>query len=148
MTKAVNIRRWLGIVLLVLSPWSAADYLGLTGIGVKDLEVSKAFYTEVLGMQVARTYELGYLNEIVLVYPEGKGGSLVLMNWPNDRERVYDGSDVKLVFEVADPAALIEKIRARGLKIDREAGPIEALPGAIVALARDPDNYVVELLKR
>jgi catechol 2,3-dioxygenase-like lactoylglutathione lyase family enzyme len=135
-------------VLLALAPAALADYLGLTGIGVKDLEKSKAFYHEVLGMQVARTYELGYLNEIVMVYPEGKGGSLVLMNWPNDTERVYDGNNVKLVFEVADPAAIIEKIRSRGLKIDREAGPIEALPGAVVALARDPDNYVVELLKR
>ncbi len=137
-----------GIVLLTLAPWSLADHLGLTGMGVKDLEVSKKFYTEVLGMQVARTYELGYLNEIVLVYPDGKGGALVLMNWPNDKTRVYDGNNIKLVFEVGDPAAIVEKIRARGLKIDREAGPIEALPGAVVALARDPDNYVVELLKR
>lgn len=136
------------VVLLGVAPWSHPDFLGLTGIGVKDLEASKAFYTEVLGMQVARTYELGYLNEIVLVYPEGRGGSLVLMNWPQDKARTYDGANVKLVFEVTDPAAIAGKIRARGLRIDREAGPVESLPGAVIALARDPDNYVIELLKR
>lgn len=44
--------------------------------------------------------------------------------------------------------AVISRIRARGGKIDREAEPIAALPGAIVGLGRDPDNYVVEVLKR
>ena len=42
--------------------------------------------------------------------------------------------------------AVISRIRARGGKIDREAEPIDALPGAIVGLGRDPDNYVVEVL--
>lgn len=147
------LRPLLAVLMLSLASWSHADFLGLTGIGVKDLDASKAFYTEVLGMQVARTYELGYLNEIVLVYPQvegaaARGGSLVLMNWPKDKDRTYDGNNVKLVFEVADPAAIAAKIRARGLKIDREAGPVESLPGAVIAMARDPDNYVIELLKR
>ena len=142
------------ILVLALAPRVQADHLGLTGIGVKDLEVSKSFYVEVLGMQVVRTYALGYINEIVLAYPAApdgtaaRGGSLVLMNWPGDTQRRYDGNDVKLVFEVDDPAAIIARIRARGGQVDREAGPVDALPGAIIAMARDPDNYVIELLRR
>jgi predicted enzyme related to lactoylglutathione lyase len=69
------------------------------------------------------------------------------MNWP-DSDRVYEGDNIKLVFDVDDPAAVIARIRARGGKINREAGPIEALPGAIVGMGRDPDNYVIEVLKR
>ena len=116
------------------------------GIGVADLGVSEEFYRDVLGLQVLRTYELGYLNEIVLGYEHGEGAVVVLMNWP-EQSRSYDGNDVKLVFYVADPAAVIERIRRRGGKIDREATPITALNGRVVGLARDPDNYVVEVVE-
>jgi catechol 2,3-dioxygenase-like lactoylglutathione lyase family enzyme len=122
--------------------------LGATGIGVKDLDVSTRFYQDVLGMKVLRRFELGYLNEVVLGFPEDDGAHLVLMNWPGDATRRYDGNDVKLVFYVHDPAQVIELIRSHGGKIDREAKPIEALNGTVVGLGRDPDNYVIELLAR
>ena len=70
---------------------SGGDYLGAVGIGVSDLEASAAFYSTALGLEVLRTYELGYLDEIVLGYPDGAGTVLVLMNWPGDTERRYDG---------------------------------------------------------
>jgi lactoylglutathione lyase len=139
------------ILLGVACLWSTCgwtDHLGVVGIGVKDLQVSKQFYADVLGLEVLRTYELGYINEIVMGYPDGKGAAVVLMNWPGDTTRQYNGNDVKLVFDVADPAAVAARIRAHGGRIDREAGPVDALPGAIVAMGRDPDNYVIELLKR
>ncbi len=122
--------------------------LGVVGIGVKDLAASKAFYADVLGMQELRRYELGYIEEIVMGYPGDPGTSIVLMHWPSDTSRRYDGNDVKLVFYVDDPKAVIARIRARGLKIDREATPIEVLNGRIVGLGRDPDNYVIEVLAR
>jgi catechol 2,3-dioxygenase-like lactoylglutathione lyase family enzyme len=122
--------------------------LGSVGIGVKDLERSIGFYGDVLGMKVLRRFELGYLNEVVLGFPDGTGANVVLMNWPNDPSRRYDGNDVKLVFYVHDPASVIARIRAQGGHIDREAASIEALNGTVVGLGRDPDNYVVELLGR
>ena len=124
------------------------DMLGAVGIGVKDLAASVAFYSDVLGMQVTRRFELGYINEVVLGFPGGVGTGVVLMNWPNDATRHYDGGDVKLVFYVQDPAAVLARIRARGGRVDREAAPIEALNGTVVGLGRDPDNYVVELVAR
>jgi len=127
---------------------SSIPILGATGIGVKDLESSTRFYTAVLGMKVLRRFELGYLNEVVMGFGESGGANVVLMNWPNDATRHYDGSNVKLVFYVHDPAQVIELIRNNGGKIDREAAPIEALNGTVVGLGRDPDNYVIELLAR
>jgi catechol 2,3-dioxygenase-like lactoylglutathione lyase family enzyme len=126
----------------------APEVLGSVGIGVKDLGRSIAFYGDVLGMKVLRRFELGYLNEVVLGFPDGSGANVVLMNWPQDGARKYDGDNVKLVFYVHDPAAVIARIRAHGGAIDREAAPIEALNGTVVGLGRDPDNYVVELLGR
>ena len=122
------------------------DTLSAVGIGVKNLKTSETFYQDILGMQTLRTYELGYINEIVLGYETTKSAALVLMNWP-DQKRRYDGTDVKLVFYVKDPGAVIERIRDYGFEILREASPIEALNGRIVGLARDPDNYVVEVIE-
>ena len=62
-----------------------APALGATGIGVKDLEVSTRFYEDVLGMKVLRRFELGYLNEVVLGFPEAAARNVVLMNWPHER---------------------------------------------------------------
>jgi catechol 2,3-dioxygenase-like lactoylglutathione lyase family enzyme len=126
----------------------APNVLGSVGIGVQDLQRSIAFYGDVLGMKVLRRFDLGYLNEVVLGFPEGSGANVVLMNWPQEGARQYDGNNVKLVFYVHDPAAVIARIRAHGGRIDREAAPLEALNGTVVGLGRDPDNYVVELLGR
>ncbi len=123
------------------------DLLGSVGIGVRDLKASTEFYVAVLGLRELRRYELGYINEVVLGYPDGDTAKVVLMNWPNDTTRRYDGNDVKLVFYVSDPAAVLARIKARGGKVDREAAPIEVLNGRIVGLGRDPDNYVIEVLQ-
>jgi catechol 2,3-dioxygenase-like lactoylglutathione lyase family enzyme len=127
---------------------STRDYLGAVGIGVSDLKVSTEFYQQILGLELQRTYELGHINENILGYPGSDGTVLVLMNWPNDTERRYDGSDVKNVFYVDDPAAVIDRIRALGGAVDREATPHAAVNGTLVGLGRDPDNYVVEVLQR
>jgi catechol 2,3-dioxygenase-like lactoylglutathione lyase family enzyme len=124
------------------------DYLGAVGIGVSDLQASAAFYSAALGLEVLRTYELGYLDEIVLGYPGGDGTVLVLMNWPGDTERRYDGSDVKNVFYVNDATGVMQRIRELGGRIDREATPHPAVNGDLVGLGRDPDNYVIEVLQR
>jgi catechol 2,3-dioxygenase-like lactoylglutathione lyase family enzyme len=129
-------------------PATAPPTLAVVGIGVRDLAASAAFYADVLGLEELRRYELGYIEEIVIGTPDGAGTSIVLMNWPDDASRRYDGNDVKLVFYVDDPAAVLERIRARGGKIDREATPIEVLNGRVVGLGRDPDNYVIELIAR
>jgi len=131
---------------------TADDRLGAMGIGVSDLARSSMFYQEVLGLKVLRTYELGYLDEIVLGYEAAgnespAGAVVVLMHWP-DQRRDYDGNNVKLVFYVTDPGGVIERIRERGGRIDREAAPIEALDGTVVGLGRDPDNHVVEVIQR
>ena len=84
---------------------NAQDRFGATGIGVADLAASTKFYEDVLGLDVLRTYELGYLNEIVLGYAhaDSEHAVVVLMHWP-DQGRSYDGSNVKLVFYIDDPA--------------------------------------------
>ena len=121
------------------------DYLGATGIGVSDLDRSVDFYTRVLGMTAMQTFKLDYMDEVVVAF-EGRT-AIVLMHWTDGSARTYRDNPIKLVFYVTDPKAVTERIRAEGLEITREPTPIETLGGAIVALAKDPDGYVIELLQ-
>lgn len=129
------------------------ERLGAVGIGVSDLTISSEFYQQVLGLKLLRTYELGYLDELVLGYKSPKASQpnaavVVLMHWPEDPHRQYGSGELKLVFYVDDPKAVLERIRQRGGVIDREATPHPALNGGLVGLARDPDNYIIEILQR
>jgi catechol 2,3-dioxygenase-like lactoylglutathione lyase family enzyme len=125
----------------------AAPRFGATGIGVADLQRSSAFYADVLGLEVLRTYELADMDEIVLGRKDRPDGAvLVLMHWKDGRAVDYRDNPVKVVWYVADPKAAIERIRARGGAIDLEPVPLEVLNGTVVGLGRDPDGYVVELI--
>ena len=130
--------------------------LGFVGIGVSNIEKSTKFYQDILGLDVIGTYDdvtvdnadgsESFLDEVVLGYNDKPGTLLVLMNWPND-DKKYDGDNAKIVFEVEDAKAVIEKIRKAGGKIDREATPHYTIEGGLVGLGRDPDNYVVEVIQ-
>jgi lactoylglutathione lyase len=123
----------------------SADYIGATGIGVSDLQRSAAFYRDALGMKETMTFKLDYMDEIVLGH-EGRN-AVVLMHYTDGSVRNYKDNPVKLVFYVADPKAVAERIRAFGCEVTREPAPIDTLNGAVVGLAKDPDGYVVELLQ-
>jgi lactoylglutathione lyase len=123
----------------------APENLGAVGIGVSDLARSEDFYTRVLGMSVQQRIDLPHLKEVVVGY-EGRT-SVVLMHWLDGSERNYKANAVKLVFFVPDPKAVIARIRADGLPIQREAEVMPEFHNMIIGLAEDPDGYVVELLE-
>src|SRR5262245_24756486 len=119
--------------------------LSAVGIGVSDLQKSTDFYMSVMGMEKIRTYELDYLNEVVLGYPEAES-YIVLMHWIDGSKRNYKDNPIKIVSRVKDPAALMEKIKAAGMTVTREYTPSAQVGGASVGLAKDPDGYVLEVL--
>jgi lactoylglutathione lyase len=123
----------------------APENLGAVGIGVRDLARSEDFYTRVLGMSVQQRIDLPHLKEVVVGY-EGRT-SVVLMHWLDGSERNYKANAVKLVFFVPDPKAVIARIRADGLPIQREAEVMPEFHNMMIGLAEDPDGYVVELLE-
>ena len=122
------------------------DFLTAVGIGVSDLERSTAFYRDVLGMQLQRTFELDYMDEVMLAH-EGRN-AVVLMHYTDGSARNYRDNPVKLVFYVADPGAIAGKVKAAGLEVTREPAANASLGGALICLAKDPDGYVIELIQR
>jgi lactoylglutathione lyase len=72
---------------------------------------------------------------------------VVLMHYTDGSDRNYSDNPVKLVFYVTDPVGLTNRIRAEGLEVTREPAPVPGLGGSVVALAKDPDGYVIELIQ-
>jgi lactoylglutathione lyase len=121
------------------------ENLAAVGIGVSDVGRSEDFYTRVLGMQVQQRIELPHLREVVVGY-EGRT-SVVLMHWLDGSKPNYRGNPVKLVFFVPDAKGLMERIRADGLPVSREAEVMPEFNNMTIGLAEDPDGYVVELIQ-
>lgn len=125
----------------------ASTYIGALGIGVSDLEKSTDFYTRIIGMKKLQSLNLPHMNEEVLGF-EGRGASLVLMNYIDGSNPNYKDNPIKIVIYVPDAAAIIEVIRAEGFDIVKEPEPLEKLNIAALAFAKDPDGYLVELIQK
>jgi catechol 2,3-dioxygenase-like lactoylglutathione lyase family enzyme len=121
------------------------ENLAAVGIGVSDMARSEDFYTRVLGMQVQQRIDLPHMKEVIVGY-EGRT-SVVLMNWVDGSSPNYRNNPVKLVFFVPDAKALMERVRAEGLPISREAELVPEFNNMIIGLAEDPDGHVVEFLQ-
>ncbi|MEZ5936750.1 MAG: VOC family protein [Hyphomonadaceae bacterium] len=119
--------------------------LSAVGIGVSDLQRSRDFYVDVMGMQEIAAYNLDYMNEIVVGYPQAES-YIVLMHWIDGTHGDYQDLPIKIVTRTRDPAALAAKIKAAGFEVTREPRPSAAVGGALVGFAKDPDGYVLELL--
>ena len=126
-------------------------YFRSTGLGVSDLARSVDFYTRIMGMEQVQTFELDYMDEVVVAFPDGEGGHghrLVLMHWKDGSEPNYTNNPVKIVWQVSDARAIAEKARAEGFNVPREPGLSKA-PGSknVVGFIEDPDGYKIELLQ-
>ncbi len=119
-----------------------------TMLRVGNLERSIDFYTNVLGMQLLRQkdYPDGKFTLAFLGYgPESETCVLELTyNWGVDHYDLGNGFG-HIAIEVDDVYEAVEAIRARGGKIIREAGPMNA-GTTIIAFVEDPDGYQIELL--
>ena len=119
-----------------------------TMLRVGDLERSIAFYTEVLGMRLMRRkdYPDGEFTLAFLGYQdESEATALELThNWGVTHYEMGNAYG-HLALEVDDVYAAVEAIRARGGKIIREAGAMNA-GSTIIAFVEDPDGYHIELL--
>ena len=121
-----------------------------TMLRVADLGESLAFYTGVLGMQLLRRTD----------YPEGKftlafvgfddeASSAVIElthNWGVDKYEIGNAFG-HIAIEVEDAYAACEKIKQRGGKVVREAGPMKH-GSTVIAFVEDPDGYKIELIQK
>lgn len=119
-----------------------------TMLRVGDLDRSVNFYTQVLGMQELRRqdYPAGEFTLAFLGYGDEAHNTVLELtyNWgvsSYEKGAAYG----HMAFEVDDVYAACEQMKARGAKILREAGPMNA-GKTIIAFIEDPDGYAIELI--
>ncbi|PKM44401.1 MAG: lactoylglutathione lyase [Gammaproteobacteria bacterium HGW-Gammaproteobacteria-1] len=121
-----------------------------TMIRVGDLDRSIQFYTEVLGMKLLRRkdYPEGKFTLAFVGYGDEAQHSVIELtcNWGVDSYDLGSGFG-HLALEVEDVYRAAEDIRARGGKILREPGPMNA-GTTLIAFVADPDGYPIELIGR
>ena len=119
-----------------------------TMLRVGDLERSIGFYTEVLGMQLLRRndYPEGKFTLAFVGYGAERDEAVIELtfNWGVDHYELGTGyGHIALEVDVVYDACAA--IRARGGKITRDAGPMNA-GTTVIAFVEDPDGYPIELI--
>jgi lactoylglutathione lyase len=121
-----------------------------TMLRVGDLDRSVRFYTEVLGMKLLRTterpeqkYSLAFVG-----YDTEDRQAVLELTYNHGVDRYELGTAYgHVAIEVADAKQTCEKVRARGGKVTREAGPVKG-GTTVIAFVEDPDGYKIEFIER
>lgn len=120
-----------------------------TMLRVGDLERSKKFYLDVLGMKLLREHEFveGEFTLAFVGYGDEKDSTVLELTW-NWGQSEYDMGDAygHIAIGVDDVYAACERIREAGGNIVREPGPMKG-GTTVIAFVEDPDGYKVELLE-
>ncbi len=117
------------------------------GFAVSNLQASVDFYTRVMGMKQTSEYDLGTLTEKVMQYSTGHGSAIVLQGYTDGAARNTRDNPVIEVHHVADAAAAAARIAMGGGSLVAAAAPDPTLGQSVVAMAKDPDGYLLELVQ-
>jgi lactoylglutathione lyase len=119
-----------------------------TMLRVGDLERSIAFYTTHLGMKEIRRRDVPD-GKYTLAFLGYEGGGTEIELTYNYGVASYDmgGAFGHLAIGVPDIYATCERMRAEGVKISREPGPVK-FGTTLIAFIEDPDGYKIELIQR
>lgn len=116
-----------------------------TAVWVSDLEATKAFYLDALGLEHAWDFELeGTVN----FYVSGDGDAEIQFKYDPDRDEPVDPAGIDhLAVSVDDTDAMLEHLQAE-TGCELLAGPMVVEAADVyVAFVADPDGYGVELVE-
>jgi len=121
-----------------------------TMLRVGDLDRSLAFYTQVLGMRELRRkdYPDGRFTLAFVGYQDEADGAVIELthNWDTSSYDLGNGYG-HIALEVDDAKAACDRVRERGGKVTREAGPMKH-GTTVIAFVEDPDGYKIEFIQK
>jgi lactoylglutathione lyase len=121
-----------------------------TMLRVGDLEASKKFYCEALGMKVLREsrYPEGKFTLCFVGYGDESSQAVIELthNWDRDAYALGDAFG-HIAIGTDDIRAACERVRGLGYKVTREPGPMKH-GTTVIAFVEDPTGYKVELIER
>ncbi|MBQ3574557.1 MAG: VOC family protein [Clostridia bacterium] len=122
------------------------DHVGMV---CKDIQASKKFYTEVLGMKVIYEADVPCPSGIITTCFVKKGNLVIdLEAFPEDQHADYNGVIGHIAFQVDDFDAAKADLLAKGVKFDNENdawAPDVYGCGVRFNFFRGPDNEMLEL---
>ncbi|MDC1311082.1 lactoylglutathione lyase [Burkholderiales bacterium] len=121
-----------------------------TMIRVGDLDRSIAFYTEVLEMNLIRKvdYPGGRFTNAFVGYGLESDTTVMELthNWDTATYDLGNGYG-HVAIGVSDAGAACERVKLRGGRVTREAGPMKH-GSTVIAFVEDPDGYKIELIEK
>jgi lactoylglutathione lyase len=121
-----------------------------TMIRVGNLDRSIGFYTDVLGMKLLRRkdYPEGRFTNVFVGYGDEREHAVLELthNWDTAQYDLGTGYG-HVAVEVDDAAQACDRVRERGGKVTREAGPMKH-GTTVIAFVEDPDGYKIEFIQR
>ncbi len=121
-----------------------------TMLRVGNLDRAIDFYTHVLGMKVLRRkdYPDGKFTLAFVGYGAEKDTAVIELthNWGTEKYEM-GGAYGHIAIEVDNAAQACDKVRAKGGKVVREAGPMKH-GTSVIAFVEDPDGYKIEFLEK
>ncbi|WP_444436516.1 lactoylglutathione lyase [Pseudomonas sp. A6] len=121
-----------------------------TMLRVMDLQRSLDFYVGQLGMRLLRStdYPDGRFTNTFIGFEEEARGTVLELTHNWDRTEPYEQGTAwgHLAFGVGSLRDFVERLRAAGVPVVREPGPMSGGTREI-AFVLDPDGYRVELLQ-
>src|SRR5690606_6273683 len=121
-----------------------------TMLRVGNLDKSIDFYTNVLGMRVLRRkdYPDGKFTLAFVGYQDESEGAVIELthNWDTASYDLGNGYG-HIALEVEDAYDACEKVKQKGGKVTRDAGPMKH-GTTVIAFVEDPDGYKIEFIQR
>ena len=121
-----------------------------TMIRVGDLEASKKFYTEALGMKVLREKEYpdGKFTLCFIGYGDEDSNTVIELtyNWGTTSYELGTAFG-HIALGTDDIKGACDRVRALGYKVVREPGPMKH-GTTVIAFIQDPTGYKIELIER
>jgi len=122
-----------------------------TMLRVKNLDASVQFYTGALGMKELRRHEVpdGKYTLAFIGYGDERDHTVLELtyNWGQDEGYEQGTAFGHLALGVPDIYGTCDRLRAGGVKIAREPGPVK-FGTTVIAFIEDPDGYKIELIER
>lgn len=121
-----------------------------TMLRVGDLERSIHFYTQLLGMKLLRQsdnqqyrYTLAFVG-----YGDEADHTVLELTYNWDQSEYQQGEAFgHIAIGVEDIYDFCDKLEQAGVDVYRKPGPVKG-GNTVIAFARDPDGYAIELIER
>ena len=110
-------------------------------IGVADMSESIKFYTEIMGLKIARQFNP--YPGATITFVKGEGDTFIELI-ENAENRQHPGL-IAVGIEVEDVKAKVEELRAKGAKIIREPTKMGA---EVLAFLEDPNGVRIVLIQQ